>query len=188
MYNKQKYSNFKNMKVSQLRQLIREEIRGVLNENLSYDKLTASLMDSDVVLGEEKDMGELFLQLTSYAGTDKNAKAVLDKINDYLIKNKKIVIDGVDCTKDYWDIIHDNIEVNSSTREARSAIKLLKTLIMFPENANKMLKGYTQSDILEILDIADLTKKLDKYIMSLNAVQALERGHNVGGLREYLRK
>ena len=176
------------MKLSQLRQLIKEEIRGVLNENLSYDELTAPLMDSNVILGDENDMGNLFLELTSYAGTDKNAKAVLDKINDYLIKNKKIVIDGVDCTEDYWDIIHDNIEANSSTREARSAIKILKTLVMFPENAGKMLKGYTQSDILEILDIADLTNELDEYIMSLNAVRALERGHNAGGLREYLSK
>jgi hypothetical protein len=34
MYNKQKYLNFKNMKVSQLRQLIREEIQEALNEKI----------------------------------------------------------------------------------------------------------------------------------------------------------
>jgi len=37
MFNKQKYLNFKNMKESQLRQLIREEIRGVLNEKIIND-------------------------------------------------------------------------------------------------------------------------------------------------------
>ena len=170
------------MKLSQLRQLIREEVRGVLNENLSYDELAGSLMG----LGEEKDMVQLLVQLTSYAGTDEEAKAALDQINDYLIANKKIVIDGVDCTDDYWDIIYGNIEANSSTREAREAIKILKTLVMFPERASKMLKGYTQSDILEILDIAGLTNELNEHIRSLDAVQALERGHNAGGLGDYL--
>ena len=47
MYDKQKHSNFKNMKVSQLRQLIREEIRGVLNEKIINDNHFLNEMVSD---------------------------------------------------------------------------------------------------------------------------------------------
>lgn len=181
------------MKLSQLRQIIKEEIRGVLNENLSYDELAAQLENSDnIILGDEKDMVQLLVQLTSHAGTDTAAKAVLDQINDYLIANGEIIIDGVDCTDDYWGIVYTNIESNTGEDAADIAIKILKTLVMFPEEAKEILKQqeYTQSKLTRILNIADLTEELDAHIKEtaapifkeIEAEKAQKRDNNMGRL------
>ena len=163
------------MKVSQLRQLIKEEIRGVLNESLSYDELIKPLENSDkIILGDENDpledrVSTLFLELTNYAYDEEepDAKAVIDQINNYLIENGKIVIDGVDCTEDYWDFVYDLIESNKDEEYADEAIKILKPLVMSPGEAKNILKQYpcTQSKLEKILNNAGLTYELDEYIM-----------------------
>jgi len=66
MYNKQKHLNFKNMKVSQLRQLIHEEVSSMLNE----------------VPKKPNEVPNLFLTQT---GTDsKKLKEIKQNIYDYI--------------------------------------------------------------------------------------------------------
>ena len=163
---------------------------------LSYDKLVADMYPllknpSFDLQNHYNSEEELYNALEGKYIVSELIAYDLDLIlEDYLIRNNNIVIDGVDYTDYYWESITTYV---TNDKSITNFIRLLYPDIkvngvyfvgnyedldtffeMWDENSN--LSMHTQSDIIELAQEAGMSQSDISYILDLPQVSRLEQG------------